>query len=108
MNRKSIFKTSALAAVLVGVVTIGQVAESEEDNALCQASGSFAFDHSLPMSHPVNRCAAQQENGISWLTWFSGRSSSYQFHFLDLLELLSRNTASTSSHGGNAPTDGGQ
>ena len=26
----------------------------------------------------------------SWLSWFSGQSSSAQFHFIDLLELLSR------------------
>lgn len=28
---------------------------------------------------------------VSWLTWLTGRSTSYRFHFLDLLELLSRN-----------------
>jgi hypothetical protein len=26
----------------------------------------------------------------SWMSWFSGQSSSAQFHFIDLLELLSR------------------
>lgn len=26
----------------------------------------------------------------SWLSWFRGQSSSVQFHFIDLLELLSR------------------
>lgn len=27
---------------------------------------------------------------VSWVSWLTGRSSSYRFHFLDLLELLSR------------------
>ena len=42
------------------------------------------------VSHPVNRCAAEQSQGVSLSEWFTGRSSSYQFHFIDLLELLSR------------------
>lgn len=27
---------------------------------------------------------------VSWVSWLTGRSTSYRFHFLDLLELLSR------------------
>ncbi|MDC8832113.1 hypothetical protein [Alteromonas gilva] len=30
---------------------------------------------------------------VSWVAWLTGRSSSYRFHFLDLLELMSRHTA---------------
>ena len=37
---------------------------------------------------PSEQCiAAQQQN---WLKWFQGDSRSTQFHFVDLLELLSR------------------
>ncbi|NVK56339.1 MAG: hypothetical protein HWE26_12015 [Alteromonadaceae bacterium] len=30
---------------------------------------------------------------VSWMAWLTGRSSSYRFHFLDLLELMSRQQA---------------
>jgi hypothetical protein len=42
------------------------------------------------MSHPINRCAKEQADVISWSSWVSGNSTSYQMHFIDLLELLSR------------------
>ncbi|MEI8649397.1 hypothetical protein P4S73_18325 [Paraglaciecola sp. Hal342] len=42
------------------------------------------------MSHPINRCAKEQVDVISWSSWVSGNSTSYQMHFIDLLELLSR------------------
>ncbi|GGW78808.1 hypothetical protein GCM10007391_09300 [Alteromonas halophila] len=29
--------------------------------------------------------------GVSWYSWLAGKSVSYQFHFLDLLELLYSN-----------------
>ncbi|PHR66223.1 hypothetical protein LG272_03730 [Pseudidiomarina marina] len=32
-------------------------------------------------------CQAQQQN-VTWGSWFSGKSRSTQFHFLDLFELL--------------------
>ncbi len=31
---------------------------------------------------------AIEEDEVSWLSWFSGKSRSAQFHFLDLFELL--------------------
>jgi hypothetical protein len=55
----------------------------------------------LLMSRPtLDACSRQSVNGpttqacvtspltVSWTRWLSGKSSSFQFHFLDLLELL--------------------
>ena len=38
----------------------------------------------------------QQAEQVSWMSWLTGRSSSYRFHYLDLLELLSRQKGSES------------
>ena len=57
----------------------------------CSCPDQVAFVNQLPMSHPINRCAsAQVVAEVSWSSWFSGRSNTSQTHFLDLLELLSR------------------
>ena len=33
-------------------------------------------------------CSQNQKETVSWFDWIGGKSASYQFHFLDLLELL--------------------
>jgi hypothetical protein len=33
-------------------------------------------------------CIAPVSGTVNWFDWIGGKSSSYQFHFLDLLELL--------------------
>ncbi len=37
-------------------------------------------------------CSALMMTEVSWLEWASGKSTSYQFHFFDLLELLYGNS----------------
>ncbi|WP_299080011.1 hypothetical protein [uncultured Paraglaciecola sp.] len=59
-------------------------------NSYCSHIENLELAQGLPVSHPANRCASQQTQEISWSEWFAGGSSSYQFHFIDLLELLSR------------------
>ena len=57
----------------------------------CSCPDQVAFVNQLPMSHPINRCAsAQAVTEVSWSSWFAGHSNTSQTHFLDLLELLSR------------------
>ena len=38
----------------------------------------------------VFACEQNSQNKVSWSTWLLNKSKSSQFHFLDLLELLSR------------------
>jgi hypothetical protein len=62
----------------------------DSNSMFCGDLDNVVLNQQLPVSHPANRCATEQSQGVSWSQWFSGRSSSYQFHFIDLLELLSR------------------
>ncbi|AGH47143.1 hypothetical protein [Paraglaciecola psychrophila] len=94
MNRKSKSLFTLYGLTLTGLVAAAMLSVSQssldDKNVFCGNLENVALDHELPVSHPVNRCAANQQQGVSWSEWFSGRSSSYQFHFIDLLELLSR------------------
>ena len=88
MNWLSKVFFSASAFALVATLTYSYIPE-DEGSLFCNCSPSIAFDAQLPISHPVNRCAEQLANeGVSWSSWVSGHS--YSFHFIDLLELLSR------------------
>lgn len=101
MNRKSKASLSTFGAVSLFVLMIAQVSFVKGDS-LCANFDAVKFNAELPMSHPINRCASEQKNDVSWTSWFSGRSPSYQFHYLDLLELLSRvGEDSTEHHRGN-------
>jgi len=83
---------------LSGVATVAILSFSQvsldSKNVFCGKLENIVLDQELPVSHPVNRCATEQSQGVSWSQWFAGRSSSYQFHFIDLLELLSRSGSS--------------
>ena len=93
MNRKLKGVFTLGACTLVAVMGFAQMSGSE-GSLFCSCPQSVSFDHELPMSHPINRCATKQSTGVSWSSWVSGRSYSYQFHFIDLLELLSSHSES--------------
>lgn len=88
MDRKLKSIMSFAVCALLAVLAIGHTSTGE-GSAFCSCPQTVNFDHGLPMSHPINRCAAQADE-ISWAGWIKGQSGSYQFHFIDLLELLSR------------------
>lgn len=94
MNRNSNSLFTLTGMTLIGLATVAILnviqVSSDDKNVFCGNLENVVFDHELPISHPVNKCAVHQSEGISWSEWFTGRSSSYQFHFIDLLELLSR------------------
>lgn len=86
MISKGLF--SAGAAVLVATFAFSHI-PADKGSLFCSCSKTVTFDAQLPISHPVNRCAEQVSNdGVSWSSWISGHS--YSFHFIDLLELLTR------------------
>ncbi|MGO4893322.1 hypothetical protein [Flavobacterium sp. W21_SRS_FM6] len=80
------------AGILTVMLSYVQFPTADDGVAVCDCSEDVVFASELPMSHPINRCATSNVEQVSWLSWVSGRSNSYQFHFLDLLELLSRQT----------------
>jgi hypothetical protein len=91
-NSKSLFTLTTVTLTglaAVAVLSFPQVT-SDDKNIFCGDIENIVINHELPVSHPINKCATEQAQGISWSEWFTGRSSSYQFHFIDLLELLSR------------------
>lgn len=87
--------TGSLAASVLFIALAYAQMEPAEGTLTCSCAPQVVFDHSLPMSHPINRCASKQSTGVSWFSWITGRSTSYQFHYLDLLELLTRVENST-------------
>ncbi|WP_297822687.1 hypothetical protein [uncultured Paraglaciecola sp.] len=94
MNRKSKSLLTLCGMTLSGIAAVAMLSFSQvsldSKSMFCGDLDNVVLDQQLPVSHPVNRCATEQSQGVSWSQWFSGRSSSYQFHFIDLLELLSR------------------
>ncbi len=87
MNRKSTRLATIVSSALVAVLVFAQTPD-QEGLLFCSCADGVKFNHDLPLSHPVNRCASEQSAEVSWSSWFSGAASSNQFHYLDLLELL--------------------
>ena len=95
MNRKSksLFTLTGAGFATIAILSIS-LDSLDDRNVFCGNLEHVVFNHELPVSHPFNKCAANQSQGVSWSEWFTGRSSSYQFHFINLLELLSRSGSS--------------
>ncbi len=89
MNRKFQSVFSATACSLVAVVLMFQAHSTSED-VFCEGQENAVVNTALPLSHPDNLCATRNISDVSWGAWLAGRSKGYQFHYLDLLELLSR------------------
>jgi len=87
MNRK-LKAVFSIGTVMFGMVFMLNTQLSNTDD-FCQNIDVIEFNQNLPISHPINRCASANQKNVSWTSWFSGRSG-YKFHYLDLLELLSR------------------
>ncbi len=81
----------ALAALLA-MITLG-VTLHHDNSALqaCVCEQATVYQSSLPASHPQNRCANDVDSSPSWHNWLTGSGHSLSFHYLDLLELLTRN-----------------
>ncbi|MFN6970388.1 MAG: hypothetical protein ACK4NN_05950 [Rheinheimera sp.] len=58
-----------------------------QENTIASCVNTVTLTQQGVESYTVQCALAPQ---TSWVSWFSGKSSSAQFHFIDLLELLSR------------------
>jgi hypothetical protein len=84
MKTPTLLKTAAfLLSILAGFHLLPQ----QQNNAVASCTNTVAVTPNGVESFTVQCALAPQ---TSWLSWFSGQSSSAQFHFIDLLELLSR------------------
>ncbi|QLE83912.1 MULTISPECIES: hypothetical protein [Shewanella] len=84
---KSATLLATMAVIVAGTAVGVQQLNNDESASACVCDASSTYNSALPASHPNNRCADQSHN-VSWKNWFTGKSRSGQFHFVDLLELL--------------------
>ncbi|MFQ6371950.1 hypothetical protein [Shewanella sp. YIC-542] len=78
----------ATAAGSVGLTAVTVQTLLITDNSRSKYCSQITdYNTQLPGNSPNNRCAVQEDD-LSWGSWFSGKSRSGQFHFIDLLELL--------------------
>ncbi|MBW8190013.1 hypothetical protein K0504_03115 [Neiella marina] len=98
MKRKLAWISSSVSALVVTVaIGASMVYQSQAANTAglmaCDCESGVSYDNALPSSHPTNQCAIAASNpSTSWYGWAIGSSRSTSFHFLDLLELLSRDS----------------
>lgn len=92
MNRTFKFKTAIVAGIAATAFVHFNMSLKASEDYLCGCETSMQVNTALPLSHPSNVCAAKanKRESVSWASWIAGKSASYQFHYLDLLELLSR------------------
>ena len=91
-------KTAVIAVCISASLFLAQEYASTQAIAMCEFHhNSEEYEQVLPAGHLVTQCGATMVSEVSWLEWFSGKSSSYQFHFFDLLELLYGKSESVSS-----------
>ena len=84
MKTSLLFKSAALCLSLsVGFYLFPQ----EQHLSTASCSNTLSVSQNGVETFTV-QCAITPQT--SWMSWFSGQSSSAQFHFIDLLELLSR------------------
>lgn len=58
-----------------------------QENTIASCIKTVSLNQQGVESYQLQCALAPQ---TSWMSWFSGKSSSAQFHFIDLLELISR------------------
>lgn len=84
MKTPTLFKITGLLLGLSTVVLL-LPGENETQIATCNKVVSMSEQGIEQVSVQCNQAPQP-----SWSSWFSGHSRSTQFHFIDLLELLSR------------------
>jgi len=75
---------------VIALLSIAIYPRASVQASLCEFQPASDFNPKLPASHVKNQCARDKDGvtQVSWLSWIAGKSPSFQFHFLDLLELL--------------------
>lgn len=83
-------KTPMLLKTTVFVLSLSAACyllPQDQHDVIASCTNTVSIAHNGTESFTVQCALAPQ---TSWLSWFTGQSSSAQFHFIDLLELLSR------------------
>ena len=100
MNRKSFGKKSVvtLTSALAVAFMLNVKAFDADWFVDCQ-SPSYTVQ---PAQSQI--CEKAMIDSVSWFDWLGRKSRSYQFHFLDLLELLYSDDSEESDHFSASPT----
>lgn len=80
-------KVSHIALALCVLVSAGQLSASSMQHHAQSVSQQDIIIAELDCATNTQ----QVSDELSWSAWITGKTRSYRFHFLDLLELLSRN-----------------
>ncbi|MCW8109747.1 hypothetical protein OPS25_14670 [Alteromonas ponticola] len=99
MFNKGRTKTLLTLGGATAVLWMGLSVNTIQTDTLCQYQPVTEFNPNLPASHIYNQCARDRTAQVSWFSWFFSKPETYQFHFLDLLELLNRDSNSDFSTG---------
>ncbi|MGS0536773.1 hypothetical protein [Pseudoalteromonas sp. SaAl2] len=77
------FKIGILTATAITIGTLSYLSKSDDTFIAtndCQCSGEHLINNAVQCMNT--------EHASSWMSWITGDSRSAQFHYLDLLELL--------------------
>ncbi|MBT0586101.1 hypothetical protein [Alteromonas oceanisediminis] len=99
MNRKSngkVLLATAGTALLVLAMSAKPSNVQFSDNVNCQ-QGDVSEKHQTT-------CVQKLSEQVSWSDWLVGKSTNYQFHFLDLLELLYSDDSSSNDSFNRGPS----
>ncbi|WP_010366450.1 hypothetical protein [Pseudoalteromonas citrea] len=91
-QKRRMFGLSAIAIVSLGAISYddSQIISSLYSRCACNVTSQS----------PADIQACKHDAHTSWYAWLSGESSSAQFHYLDLLELLLGSKESSSTNDG--------
>lgn len=84
LSQMRAFKIGILTATALTISTISYFSQSDDELMVandCQCSSGH-----LTINNSVQCMKVEQES--TWMSWLTGDSRSAQFHYLDLLELL--------------------
>lgn len=91
-------KLSLAGGVIAAVIMMAALPQSTSE-CNWQSQMNVQTRSSISISDQMRVCD-DDVTEVSWYSWLAGKSASYQFHFLDLLELL----YSPDNRGGNLGT----
>lgn len=93
-------QTKTMAAMACAAVMTLTLSDLDSVSAFFCTDDTPSFNATVtPMVTLVEEptlCNADADSDrVSWFSWVTGQSASFEFHFLDLLELLSRKDTDT-------------
>ena len=86
MNRKKKHSAILASVLIAGVATVGWL-ESRNSQLFAWCSMEQINTNTLQSEQIAVPCSQMTADELSWFGWIKG-SSSTQFHYIDLLELL--------------------